>query len=77
MTSYRPQILIQNPFYNENGDVCKKLELSILKIDQEIAILSSKKVFQKISNFLKDFVSLGKIAITWPILKIILNFFSG
>ena len=30
-------------FYNKNGDVCKKLELNILKIDQDKAILSSKK----------------------------------
>ena len=58
-------------FYNKNGGVCKKLELNILKIDQGIAILSSKKVFQKILNFRTKFVSLGKIAITRPILKII------
>ena len=32
-------------FYNKNGVVSKKLELNILKIDQGIAILRSKKVF--------------------------------
>ena len=40
--SFQPRII----FYNKNGGVCKKLELNILKIDQVIAILSSKKVFQ-------------------------------
>ena len=32
-------------FYNKNGDVCKKVELNILKIGQVMAILSSKKGF--------------------------------
>ena len=32
-------------FFNKNGVVSKKLERNILKIDQGIAILSSKKVF--------------------------------
>ena len=61
-------------FNNENGDVCNKLELNILKIDQAIAILSSKKIFQKILNFQTKFISLGKIAITRPILYIISTF---
>ena len=33
-------------FYIKNGGVCKKLELNILKIDQNIAILSAKKEFK-------------------------------
>ena len=37
--------------YNKNLDVCKKLELNILKIDKAIAILSLKKAFPKILNF--------------------------
>ena len=33
-------------FYNKKGGVCKKIELKILKIDQDKAILSSKKGFE-------------------------------
>ena len=57
------------------GMFAKKIKLNILKIDQATAILSSKKVFQKNLNFEKNFISLGKIALTWPILKIIPKFF--
>ena len=61
--SFQSRIL----FYNKNRGVCNKLELNILKIDQAIAILSSKKVFQKNLDFRKYFVLLGKIVISLSI----------
>ena len=49
MGTYNPWIL----FYYKNGDVCKKLDLNILKIDWAIAILGLKK---KIEFFLLKFL---------------------
>ena len=61
-------------FCNKNGGVCKKLELNIVKIDQGVAILSSKKVFQKILIFQTKFVPLWKIAIVIAIFPCEKNF---
>ena len=48
-------------FYNKNGGVCKKLELNILKIDQGIAILSSKKYFKNFWIFEQNSSHSGKL----------------
>ena len=58
--------------YNKNGGVCKNLDLNFFKIDQVIAILSSKKVFKTFFELSNNFhLMLGNIAITLPILMMI------
>ena len=47
-------------FYYKNGDVCKKLELKRLRLDQDIRVLSLEKIEPK---FLKKFVCGQKNAV--------------
>ena len=60
MTAYNITPIYQSKilFYNKNGDVCKKVELNILKIGQVMAILSLKKGFKKFCELLRNFYQL-------------------
>ena len=51
-TPYDPTFLCKILFYSKNGDVCKKLELNMLRSDRDTRVLSSKN--QNL-NFLKNF----------------------
>ena len=47
-------------FYYKNGDVCKKLDLNILKIDWDIAILSLNLFFWNFSKIFEKYFRWGK-----------------
>ena len=70
-----PLFLCRILFYSKNGDVCKKLELNMLRSDRDTRVLSSKN--QNL-NFLKNFRFFHlwiKNTINQQIFKIFPNFF--
>ena len=52
-----PLFLCRILFYSKNGDVCKKLELKMLRSDREMRVLSSKNEKSKFSKKLSIFPS--------------------
>ena len=42
-TAYEPTFYCRILFYSQNGDVCKKVELNMLRIDQDMRVLRLKK----------------------------------
>ena len=63
-------------FYTKNGDVCKKVELNILRIGQLMAILSSKKGFNFFLELSRKFCLARENCYNSANFKDNLNFFS-
>ena len=70
--TYDPTFYCRNLFHSKNLDVCKKQELNPLRFDQDIRVLSSKKIFSKFFIFSP---CERKNSVNQRVFKILLKFF--